>query len=108
MNSGASLPAHAGFETYSVLTRLPAPNRISPERAIGFLYEAFGEDWLALSGTMLSRLVRDLAERGIWGGAVYDGLIGATVRSVGSKLYTCDRRARATYELVGVEVEFIG
>lgn len=87
---------------------MPAPNRISPDRAAGFLYEAFGEDWLALPGSMLSGLVRDLAERGIWGGAVYDGLIGATVMSLGSKLYTCDRRARATYELVGVEVEFVG
>lgn len=72
------------------------------------MHEAFGEDWLALPGTLLAQLVRDLAERGIWGGAVYDGLIAATVKSVGSKLYTCDRRARVTYELVGVEVEFIG
>ena len=87
---------------------MPAPNRISPDRATGFLHEAFGEDWLALPGAVLSQLVRDLADRGISGGAVYDGLIGATVKSVGSKLYTCDRRARVTYELVGVEVEFIG
>jgi predicted nucleic acid-binding protein len=47
-------------------------------------------------------------ERGIRGGAAYDALIGATARSAGALLYTCDLRARATYDLLGVEVEFIG
>lgn len=108
VTSGASIPAHAGFETYSVLTRLPPPHRASPERASGFLHEAFGEHWITLPGSSLSQLVRDFAELGIWGGAAYDGLIGATVKSVGAKLYTCDRRARTTYELLGVDVEFLG
>ena len=108
VNSGASIPAHAGFETYSVLTRLPPPHRASPERASGFLHEAFGEHWITLSGSSLSKLVRDFAELGIWGGAAYDGLIGATVKSVGAKLYTCDRRARTTYALLGVDIEFLG
>lgn len=108
MNAGASLPAHAGFETFSVLTRLPEPTRASPGRVSQFLHEAFGEHWITLPGSSLSRLVRDFAELGIWGGAAYDGLIGATVKSVGAKLYTCDRRARTTYALLGVEVEFLG
>jgi predicted nucleic acid-binding protein len=57
---------------------------------------------------LLARLVRELAERGIWGGAAYDGLIGATAKSAGARLYTCDLRARTTYELLGVDVRFIG
>ena len=108
VNAGASLPAHAGFETYSVLTRLPAPHQASPGRAQGFLHEAFGDDWVALPGQALARLVLELAERGIRGGAIYDGLIGATARSVGARLYTCDLRARSTYALLGIEVEFVG
>jgi predicted nucleic acid-binding protein len=52
--------------------------------------------------------VIEFARRDIRGGAAYDALIGATARSAGAKLYTCDRRARATYELLGVDVEFLG
>jgi toxin FitB len=57
---------------------------------------------------LLAQLVRELAERGIWGGAAYDGLIGATAKSAGATLYTCDRRARLTYEQLGVDVRFVG
>lgn len=108
VNAGADLPAHAGFETYSVLTRLPEPTRASPQRVSQFLHEAFGEEWLTLPGPSLAQLVDELATRGIRGGAAYDALIGATARSVGATLYTCDRRARSTYELLGVEVAFLG
>lgn len=108
MNAGASLPAHAGFETFSVLTRMPEPTRASPARVSQFLQEAFGGEWLTLPGESLAQLVAELASRDIRGGAAYDALIGATARSFGAKLFTCDRRARTTYELLGVEVEFLG
>ena len=107
MNAGASLPAHAGFETFSVLTRLPEPTRASPRRVSRYLHEAFGADWLTLAGTSLARLVQELAELDIRGGAVYDALIGATARSVGAKLFTCDLRALPVYARLGVEVELL-
>ena len=60
-----------------------------------------------LTGEALAALVGDLAERGIAGGATYDGLIGRTAKAVGATLYTCDRRARLIYERLGVEVRFV-
>jgi predicted nucleic acid-binding protein len=108
VNAGASLPAHAAFETYSVLTRLPEPHRASAVRVHEFVDVAFGSAWIALAGEDQAKLLRELVERGIRGGAAYDALIGATARSAGALLYTCDLRARATYDLLGVEVGFIG
>lgn len=108
VNAGASLPAHAGFETFSVLTRLPEPTRASPARVSEFLRDAFESEWLTLDGASLGGLVQELAKRNIRGGATYDALIGATARAVGAKLYSCDRRAKETYDLLGVEVELIG
>jgi predicted nucleic acid-binding protein len=43
-----------------------------------------------------------LAAHGIRGGAVYDALVGATARHHGRSLITRDRRARTTYDAVGV------
>jgi predicted nucleic acid-binding protein len=108
VDDGASLPAHAGFETFSVLTRLPDPTRASPARVGQFLREAFGNEWLTLPGVSASELITELAERGLRGGATYDALIGATARAAGTTLYTCDLRARRTYELLGVEVVLVG
>jgi len=102
------LPAHAGLEAYSVLTRLPPPHRASPADVRTFLAHEFPAPWLALPGEAVAELVRELAERGIAGGATYDGVIGQTAKAAGGTLYTCDRRARRVYERLGVEVRFIG
>lgn len=48
-----------------------------------------------------------LHERGISGGATYDGLIGITAAVSDATLVTLDRRALATYERVGVDVELV-
>jgi len=54
---------------------------------------------------------RDLLERAaaedIVGGAIYDGLVGATVREAGATLLTRDRRAVHTYELLGVDYRLL-
>lgn len=108
VEQGALLPAHAGLESYSVLTRLPEPTRASPERVGEFLHEAFGDAWLVPSGATLGALVDELARHDIRGGATYDALIAATARDAGATLITCDRRAQATYERLGVKVTFLG
>lgn len=50
---------------------------------------------------------RDLVERlgraRITGGSAYDALVAATSRHHGLRLLTRDRRARATYDVIGVE-----
>lgn len=40
--------------------------------------------------------------------AIYDALIAESARLAGATLVTADRRAAATYRVVGVEVEVLG
>lgn len=102
------LPAHAGLEAYSVLTRLPAPHRARAADVQGYLRKEFPGAWLTLPGEAVSELVDVLVEVGIVGGATYDGLIATAAKAAGATLYTCDRRARSVYERLGVEVRFVG
>ena len=72
-----AVPAHVFLECYSVLTRLPAPHRLSAKSA-GELLGALGWDVLELWSDRYRDLVVTLSRGGISGGAVYDGLVGAT------------------------------
>jgi predicted nucleic acid-binding protein len=108
VNAGAILPAHVAYETYSVLTRMPDPHRAAPSSVIRFLEESFDGAWVTLPDGAMARLLGELADHGIRGGSTYDGLVGATARSVGATLISRDRRAKPIYDLLGVEVEFIG
>lgn len=70
-----ALAGHAVFETYSVLTRLPVPLRLTAEQARSVLTAAFpAECWLDPAGTR--DLWGRLAPLGIVGGSVYDALVG--------------------------------
>jgi predicted nucleic acid-binding protein len=100
------LAGHAWFETYSVLTRLPAPLRRSPADAGRLLAHNFpataflGEAESAALGDELVRL-------GVSGGSVYDALVGAAARQHRRPLVTADVRARSVYEGLGVEIESV-
>jgi predicted nucleic acid-binding protein len=101
-----ALAGHATFETYSVLTRLRLPLRLSAGQAAAVLAAAFPEDcWLDATGT------RDLRERlaglGIVGGSVYDALVGQASVTNRRTLLTRDRRAERTYRSLGVEYQFV-
>lgn len=102
-----SLPAPAALETYSVLTRLPPPHRVGGAQVAEYLAEAFGERHIALSADYLRRLLPELVELGITGGASYDAVIAITTREHGAELLTLDARARRTYDLVGVRARLI-
>lgn len=101
-----SLSGHALAETYAVLTRLPGDARVSPTDAVVLIDENFA-DKLALPPDAAGVSHRDLAHRGVSGGATYDGLVALTAREHGVVLATRDARARPTYEAVGVRVEVI-
>ena len=101
------LAGHAWFETYSVLTRLPPGSRRSPRDVRAILEHDFPATRHLDSGA-LDDLGRELAQLGIAGGAVYDALIGAAARAQGLPLLSRDRRARPTYDALGVEVHLIG
>ncbi|MEX0427861.1 PIN domain-containing protein [Nocardioides sp. DS6] len=44
---------------------------------------------------------------GVGGGATYDALIAATAQHHEHRLLTADRRARATYDALGVDYEVV-
>lgn len=101
-----ALSGHALAETYSVLTRLPADARVSPHDAVRLIDASFPEV-VTLDGEAFQRMHQVLAERGIAGGATYDGLVGAAAHAHGLPLATRDARARGTYEAIGVSVELV-
>lgn len=98
------LAGHAWFETYSVLTRLPAGLRRSPGDAVRLLERNFPEPGFLGEAEALA-LGPELARLGVAGGSVCDALVGAAARQHKATLVSADARARSVYEALGVEVE---
>jgi predicted nucleic acid-binding protein len=96
---------HCALETYSVLTRLPAPHRSAGAIVIAFLRERFQRTPLRLPAAAQRAFVLALPERGIQGGGVYDALVAATAAHYAATLVSCDRRAVATYERYEVRTQ---
>lgn len=75
---------HTVFETYSVLTRLPAPHRISHADAWTLVSKnLLGRELIQLRTQRTPRFVQSLALGQIGGGRVYDALIAETARDGG-------------------------
>ncbi len=106
-DAAPAIPAHVAFESYSVLTRLPLPGRLSPADAAQLLLRAFGGRFVALTGAEHDALLADLPGLGIAGGAVYDALVAATALKHELTLHSLDRRAAGTYDAIGVDYELI-
>lgn len=104
--SQLGLAGHAWFETYSVLTRLPAGLRRSPADALRLLAGNFPASRF-LGEAETAELGGELVGAGVSGGAVYDALVGAAARQHRLPLVSADARARAVYEALGVELELI-
>ncbi|HEY6056903.1 MAG TPA: type II toxin-antitoxin system VapC family toxin [Candidatus Limnocylindrales bacterium] len=100
------LAGHAWFETFSVLTRLPARLRRSPADVNRLLAHNFPASAF-LGETESADLGADLARLSVTGGAVYDALVGAAARQHHHCLISGDARARPVYEALGVEIEII-
>ena len=100
------LSGHAAFETFSVLTRLPPPNRRTPRAVARLLAHNFPGS-LFLGAREADRLHARLASLGIAGGAAYDALVAATAAEHGVTLATRDRRAAETYRALDIDFELI-
>ena len=98
------LAGHAWFETYSVLTRLPAGLRRSPANALRILARNFPASEF-LGEEEAAGLAQELGRLGISGGSVYDALVGAAARQHRRPLASRDARAQPTYYALGVETE---
>jgi predicted nucleic acid-binding protein len=94
------LAGHALFETMSVMSRLPAPNR----RSIAAVHQAVTTsfpDSVFLSAGGSVQAAADMARLGIGGGAIYDALVAAAALEHEAALVTRDVRALPTYTAMG-------
>ncbi|MDN5751068.1 MAG: type II toxin-antitoxin system VapC family toxin [Pseudonocardia sp.] len=100
------LAGHAAFETYSVLTRLPAPARRTPAAVTRLLAANFPHTRF-LSAERAAEVLALLASAGVSGGSVYDALVGAAAVEHAVPLVTRDRRALGTYRALDVDVRTV-
>jgi predicted nucleic acid-binding protein len=102
LDGGLRLIEHCALETYSVLTRLPPPHRVSGSVVRDFLETRFSQPFLRLSAPAYRNFILRLPEQGVSGGSAYDALVAATAAGFGAELVTCDRRALPVYERYGI------
>lgn len=88
------LPVPVLIESYAVLTRLPAPFRVTPRDAYAALESSFQRVSLSGFPTRGSwTFLRMLAEREIAGGAAYDaGIVKAAVHGDAKAIFTFNPR----------------
>ena len=92
------LVEHCALETYSVLTRLPAPHRAAGEVVREFLAARFPQPFLRLTPRAFRDFLLALPGLAVSGGATYDALVAATAADHDAELISCDRRAAVIYE----------
>jgi toxin FitB len=101
------LTAHVLAESFSSITRMPPPLAGAAGPTWTALRRAFPEPPVVLSADGYVAALQALADAGIAGGRVYDAIIAATAREVGARLLTSDRRAVATYALMGADYQLV-
>ena len=107
LDGSVRLIEHCALETYSVLTRLPAPHRAPGQVVRDFLAARFREAFLRLSVPAYREFLLRLPDHGVVGGSSYDALVAATAAHHAAELVTCDRRAAPVYERYGVGVHLL-
>ena len=108
VNRLQAVVAHCLLETYSVLTRLPAPHRMAAAGISRQLHATFQRHRvLGLSPEEQRNLVATCAAQGVSGGSVYDAMIALTCARANAKLLTLDARARQTYAALAVDYELL-
>lgn len=109
MDGGSTLviAAHSLLETYSVLTRLPAPRRLQPAQAYQVIQANLSQQRaLTLADKEYWKLVHTCSERGWCGGMVYDALLVALAQAYQiPEILTYNERDFS--RLVGVETRII-
>ena len=100
--------AHVAIETFSVLTRMPPPNRAEPSTAVTALRERLPSAYVTLDAGSYQQAPSRLAAAGIAGGSTYDGLIALTALEHELELVSRDRRAARAYRALGVRFTLLG
>lgn len=84
-NGELILTAHALFECYSVLTRLPKPHGIAPPKAEELLRLNFAAHRIvAVTRDTVWATLRHRVARGQWGPRVYDSLVALQTLDAGA------------------------
>ncbi|MBI4305693.1 MAG: type II toxin-antitoxin system VapC family toxin [Chloroflexi bacterium] len=102
-----ALIGHVAVESFSVLTRMPPPQRVPANLVLRFLRHHFPDPKLALSSDGYDTLLSVATEHAIAGGAIYDALVAMTAKESGATLLTFDERAASVYQVTGVEYRLI-
>jgi toxin FitB len=99
--------AHVMSETYSVLTRLPAPRRVDAASAAQIVKSRLHGRVITLDAKTHSVALGELAAARVSGGATYDGLIALAARAHGVELVSRDHRAARTYRALDTQFQLI-
>jgi len=94
------------FSTYSTLTRLAPPYRLTPLAAQRLIEVNFPHSRF-LGAKASAALVAKLSSSGVAGGAVYDALVAAVAVEHGLRPVSRDTRAAGTYRAMGVDLELL-
>lgn len=86
---------------------MPPPERARARDVVTFLEDWFADRWIGLTAGAQRLALERLDAVGVSGGPTYDGLIAITAAASDATLITLDRRALATYALVGADVELV-
>jgi predicted nucleic acid-binding protein len=89
LDVGLRLVEHCALETYSVLTRLPAPHRAGGDIVRDFIKARFSQPFLRLSAGAYREFLLGLPDREVAGGVAYDALVAATAAEHAAELFTC-------------------
>ncbi|HSV37953.1 MAG TPA: type II toxin-antitoxin system VapC family toxin [Nocardioidaceae bacterium] len=100
------LAGHAELETYSVLTRLPAPQRLTPATALRLIRTNFPHT-KRLTTTRAAGLLDELVELNLAGGSTYDALVALTARHHDLTLLSADTRAADTYRALAIDFTLV-
>ncbi|SRR5712691_3111071 len=94
MAASVVIPAHALFESYAVITRLPAPYRLAPSDALTLLRGNFAKTRIAaIHSRNVWPLLEEIASDGLGGGVTYDAIIYKTAAEAGAtELLTLNER----------------
>jgi predicted nucleic acid-binding protein len=101
------LISHVGFETTSVLSRMPEGLRMASETVRDALDQDFPDSWLVLGADAQRACLDRAVDAGLRGGVLYDALIAATAAEHDATLLSADRRASTAYEAMGARVEYL-
>jgi predicted nucleic acid-binding protein len=100
-----ALIAHTMAETYSILTGQAYGH--PPTYVLRYLDQFLEHQPVGLKPASYAKVLQTLADGGIVGGSIYDGLIAAAAKQAGLHLLSLDRRAARTYAMLGIDYEIL-